>query len=83
MELLGLDHSQLNVKGGHPPHFYLLKSETLPLRNLLVCPRNTPPQRQDSASLIKGATVSTAQCGNTPTRGKVCRQYTEHKEFVS
>ncbi len=45
MKLLGLDHSQLNVKGGHPPHFYRLKSEMLPLGNLLVCPRNTPKDK--------------------------------------
>lgn len=37
-----------------------------------------PPQRQDSASLIRGATVSTAQCGNAPTQGNVCTQ-TKHK----
>lgn len=37
-----------------------------------------PPQRQDSASLIRAATVSTAQCGNAPTQGNVCTQ-TKHK----
>ena len=36
-----------------------------------------PPQRQDSAALIRGATVSTAQCGNAPTQGNVCGQ-TKH-----
>lgn len=32
-------------KGGHPPHIYLLMSETLLLRNLLACPRNTPEDK--------------------------------------
>lgn len=47
MGLLGLDRSQLNVKGGHPPHFYLLMSEMLLLRNLLACPRNTPKDKTE------------------------------------
>lgn len=53
-EALCLDHAQLNVKGGHPPHVYLLMSATLLLRNP-PCPRHTPKDK----TLIRGVTVTT------------------------
>lgn len=76
MKLPGLDHSQLKVKVGRPPHFKLLMSEMLLLRNLLACAPDTPKDKiqplwseelqsaeRDVGTTDMAKTVQTAQSG--------------------
>lgn len=87
---LSLDHSRLNVKGGHPPRFLLFDAvKCFLFRNLLACPRNTPNSRKirDSASLMRSYSQQHGTTWkHTDTRREkksADNKYTELEEPVS